>query len=175
MLGNYIKKQDYYKGGKSMSLQINASQNTLTIDADNIVDNKKIEILTNLAELLDKNLKIKQATDEVIISKDSLEFCLKKLFNITVYPKLHDKVKKNIVNALDELDDIRNPDYYNRHGLSPIEAFQMGLLSHEEYIGFLKGNIIKYSVRCDNKNMAEDMEKCKTYAEYLKEVLTDEK
>ena len=30
------------------------------------------------------------------------------------------------------------PDYYNKNGLSPLKAFEEGLLSEEEYIGFLK-------------------------------------
>ena len=40
----------------------------------------------------------------------------------------------------------KEPDYYAGNGLSPIGAFKQGLVSEEEYIGFLKGNTIKYTV-----------------------------
>lgn len=63
------------------------------------------------------------------------------------------------------------PVYYALNGLSPLKAFEKGLLSHEEYMGFLKGNIIKYTVRCDKKGGSEDMDKCIDYAEHLKEIL----
>ena len=36
------------------------------------------------------------------------------------------------------------PSYYNSNDLSPLLSFKQGLLSEEEYQGFLKGNIIKY-------------------------------
>ena len=63
------------------------------------------------------------------------------------------------------------PSYYNSNGLSPLQAFRKGLLSEEEYRGFLKGNIIKYAVRCDKKNGAEDMDKCIDYCKHLREIL----
>ena len=56
------------------------------------------------------------------------------------------------------------PEYYSKDGLSPLTAFQMGLISHDEYIGFIKGNIIKYIIRCDKKGQAEsDLNKAKDY------------
>lgn len=72
----------------------------------------------------------------------------------------------------EELDSYGDePSYYNSNGLSPLKAFQKGLLSKEEYIGFLKGNIIKYAVRCDKKNGAEDMDKCIDYCKHLRDSL----
>ena len=41
------------------------------------------------------------------------------------------------------------PDYYSKNGLSPLKAFEKGLLSEEEYIGFLKGNVIKYTIQLE--------------------------
>ena len=56
------------------------------------------------------------------------------------------------------------PEYYCKDGLSPLTAFQMGLISREEYIGFIKGNIIKYIIRCDKKGQTEsDLNKAKDY------------
>lgn len=69
----------------------------------------------------------------------------------------------------------KEPSYYNSNGLSPLEAFKMGLLSKEEYIGFCKGNIIKYTVRAGKKDDAiEDIYKAIDYLNHLKEAF-DEK
>ena len=61
------------------------------------------------------------------------------------------------------------PEYYNRNGLSPLKAFEKGLISYEEYIGFIKGNIIKYVVRCDKKGQGvSDVKKALDYCNLLK-------
>lgn len=61
------------------------------------------------------------------------------------------------------------PEYYNRDGLSPLKAFEKGLISYEEYIGFIKGNIIKYVVRCDKKGQGvSDVKKALDYCTLLK-------
>ena len=67
------------------------------------------------------------------------------------------------------------PDYYSRNGLSPLSAFKQGLISREEYIGFIKGNIIKYIIRCDKKGQAvSDLKKASDYLELLYKELKDE-
>lgn len=64
------------------------------------------------------------------------------------------------------------PEYYNRNGLSPLKAFERGLISYEEYIGFIKGNIIKYVVRCDKKGQGvSDVNKALDYGKLLKKEL----
>lgn len=64
------------------------------------------------------------------------------------------------------------PIYYNTDGLSPLSAMRDGLISKNEYIGFLKGNVIKYVVRCDKKgNSVEDIDKAMDYLRYLKEAM----
>ena len=66
------------------------------------------------------------------------------------------------------------PTYYNKNGLSPLKAYQQGLLSYEEYIGFIKGNIIKYVVRCDKKGQGlSDLDKAMDYLELLKKEMGD--
>ena len=64
------------------------------------------------------------------------------------------------------------PDYYKSNGLSPMDAFEKGLLSKEEFIGFIKGNVIKYTVRAGKKDDAvKDIDKAIDYLEWLKRVL----
>lgn len=51
-------------------------------------------------------------------------------------------------------------------------AVMQAVLSPEEFRGFLKGNIIKYSMRAGQKNGAlDDGDKARHYAEKLSEVL----
>jgi hypothetical protein len=56
------------------------------------------------------------------------------------------------------------------------EAFDVmkATLSHEEFIGFLKGNILKYQLRIGNKEsepVEKDLQKINTYKQILKETL----
>lgn len=62
------------------------------------------------------------------------------------------------------------PQYYALNGMSPVESMKAGLISKEEYIGFLKGNVIKYVVRCGKKDDAiSDINKAIHYLEMLRE------
>ena len=64
------------------------------------------------------------------------------------------------------------PVYYNSNGLSPNQAFEQGLISNEEFIGFIKGNVIKYVVRCGKKgNPIDDINKAISYLQLLKKIL----
>ena len=40
-------------------------------------------------------------------------------------------------------------------------------MSHQQYLGYLKGNAMKYLWRYDRKNGVEDLEKAKVYLEWL--------
>ena len=60
------------------------------------------------------------------------------------------------------------PEYYTMGGLSPLKAFEQGLLTKEEYKGFLKGNIIKYVIRAGKKEDAlRDIVKAMDYLHHL--------
>lgn len=59
-------------------------------------------------------------------------------------------------------------DHYQKE-IQPIELMQM-VLSPEEFIGYLKGNIIKYCERAglkQNEPASKDMNKAKRYKEWL--------
>lgn len=59
--------------------------------------------------------------------------------------------------------------------MSPLDAFRMGLLSRDEYIGFIKGNIIKYVVRCEYKgDVLGDLEKAMDYLNKYVDVIKNE-
>lgn len=63
-----------------------------------------------------------------------------------------------------------NTHYITAH--QPIEVMQANM-THDELIGFLKGNIIKYACRCGRKDAPlKEAEKIKQYAEWLCVVLS---
>lgn len=70
-----------------------------------------------------------------------------------------------------EAADAKNQHYITAH--QPIEVMQANM-THDELIGFLKGNIIKYACRCGRKDEPlKEAEKIKQYAEWLCVVLSD--
>ena len=77
--------------------------------------------------------------------------------------------------AMQEADDAAELEVKNKHYVSdhqPIETMQSNM-THEEMIGFLKGNIIKYACRCGKKDEPlKEAEKIKQYAEWLCIVLS---
>jgi hypothetical protein len=60
--------------------------------------------------------------------------------------------------------------HYKDMALQPWDVMQ-AVMSHEEFVGFLKGNIIKYSMRAGLKQGAnDDAEKARHYRQKLREV-----
>lgn len=59
------------------------------------------------------------------------------------------------------------PKHYSENGITPIQAFDKGLITKDELRGFLKGNVIKYITRYKYKNGLEDLNKAKHYIEML--------
>lgn len=78
----------------------------------------------------------------------------------------------------EETKQNKDSPHYNQHytdmiGLQPIEVMQ-DVLSHEEFVGFIKGNIIKYTMRAGHKqgeSAEKDSRKAKDYQNWLKEAI----
>ena len=64
-------------------------------------------------------------------------------------------------------------DHYTSKSVQPWEAMQ-AWMSHEEFTGFLRGNVIKYVARCNNKGGIEDLKKARHYLDKLIETLTEQ-
>jgi len=65
-------------------------------------------------------------------------------------------------------------EHYQAMGMQPLEVMR-NVLTYKEYIGFLKGNIIKYCMRAGRKqgeDANKDYAKAKRYAEILKDPYT---
>lgn len=66
-------------------------------------------------------------------------------------------------------------NHYTQHAVQPIEIMQM-YLSKEEFEGFLKGNVIKYSLRANYKGQKQkDVDKAYQYAKWLGQAQRGEK
>lgn len=60
-------------------------------------------------------------------------------------------------------------EHYLNMDIQPWDVMAL-VLTREEYIGFLKGNIIKYSLRAGRKAGSDDVAKARHYMVKLKEV-----
>lgn len=74
------------------------------------------------------------------------------------------------VMPLEDMVVVKNKHYVSDH--QPIETMQSNM-THDEMVGFLKGNIIKYACRCGKKDEPlKEAEKIKQYADWLCIVLS---
>lgn len=62
--------------------------------------------------------------------------------------------------------------HYKEMAVQPWDVMAV-TLTRSEFIGFLKGNIIKYSMRQGRKEGSDDGEKAKHYLQKLQEVLLE--
>jgi hypothetical protein len=67
-------------------------------------------------------------------------------------------------------DDVQvSGNHYKDMPIQPWHIME-AVMTHEEFKGFLKGNIIKYSLRAGRKDGSDDAGKAKHYMQKLKEV-----
>jgi hypothetical protein len=60
--------------------------------------------------------------------------------------------------------------HYRDMGIQPWEVME-AVLSHEEFVGYLKGNVIKYSMRQGKKQDSDDANKAHHYRMKLTEII----
>ncbi|MEX5426450.1 DUF3310 domain-containing protein [Acinetobacter radioresistens] len=63
-------------------------------------------------------------------------------------------------------DNVSRPGHYTAGNIECIEAMQ-AMMTHEEFIGYLRGNIFKYQWRYKHKNGLEDLRKAQWYQNKL--------
>lgn len=59
-----------------------------------------------------------------------------------------------------------SPEHYQKGGMQLLDIWK-AKLSKEEFVGFCKGNILKYVIRSKHKNGLEDLKKAKVYLDWL--------
>jgi hypothetical protein len=71
------------------------------------------------------------------------------------------------------MDNVNHPSHYTQGGIETIDYLQ-AKLTHEEFVGYLKGNVLKYMSRANIKNGVEDYKKAQWYLNKLNEVTKSE-
>ena len=69
-------------------------------------------------------------------------------------------------------DKVNHPEHYNQGTIECIDAIE-AMLSQEEFVGYLRGNSLKYRWRFRYKNGIEDLRKAEWYEKRLLKVLED--
>lgn len=69
-------------------------------------------------------------------------------------------------------DVVNKPKHYNQGTIECIDAIE-AMLTHEEFVGYLRGNSLKYRWRFRYKNGVEDLRKAEWYEKRLLKVLED--
>lgn len=64
------------------------------------------------------------------------------------------------------MKDLTKQEHYANNGIEPIEIMRKNF-NHDEFMGFCKGNVLKYLLRYKDKNGLEDLEKAKIYLNWL--------
>jgi len=67
-------------------------------------------------------------------------------------------------------DLVNSPKHYNQGDIECIDAIR-AMLNPEEFIGYLRGNSLKYRWRFRYKNGVQDLDKAEWYENRLKEEL----
>jgi Protein of unknwon function (DUF3310) len=60
--------------------------------------------------------------------------------------------------------------HYKTKAVQPWDVID-SCMSKEEAVGFYRGNVIKYTMRCNDKGGVEDLQKARHYLDKLLEVL----
>lgn len=68
------------------------------------------------------------------------------------------------------IDNVNHPSHYTQGGIECIDAMEAAL-TPEEFVGYLKGVIIKYVWRCNKKGGIEDIKKLGWYQNRLVQTL----
>ena len=69
-------------------------------------------------------------------------------------------------------DVVNKPKHYNQGTIECIDAIE-AMLTHEEFVGYLRGNSLKYRWGFRYKNGTEDLLKAQWYERKLLKVLED--
>jgi hypothetical protein len=75
---------------------------------------------------------------------------------------------------LEEKDDpVNSPSHYNMLSIEAIDIIEMSM-TREEFLGYLKGNVLKYVIRYKHKgNPRQDLSKALWYLTKLEETIKE--
>jgi predicted transcriptional regulator len=123
--------------------------------------------------------KVQKLIKEGIVHKSVDRIDNAYLYTLTSYEELPPPAEcspvrlDNVIKHINEkkvkpIDPVNSPSHYTNGSVECIDAIE-SMLTKEEFIGFLRGNILKYQWRYKQKNGAEDLKKAQWYFDKLKE------
>jgi hypothetical protein len=133
--------------------------------------------ITELTDLKQHQVefKVQKLIKEGIVHKSADRIDNAYLYTLTSYEELMPPVEcspvrfDNVIKHLNkQKENVNSPAHYNSGSVECIDAIE-SMLTKEEFIGFLRGNILKYQWRYKQKNGAEDLKKAQWYFDKLKE------
>jgi predicted transcriptional regulator len=133
--------------------------------------------ITDLTDLKQHQVefKVQKLIKEGIVHKSVDRIDNAYLYALTSYEELPPPVEcspvrlDNVIKHLNkQKETVNSPAHYNSGSVECIDAIE-SMLTKEEFIGFLRGNILKYQWRYKQKNGAEDLKKAQWYFDKLKE------
>jgi len=137
--------------------------------------------ITELTDLKQHQVefKVQKLIKEGIVHKSVDRIDNAYLYTLTSYEELPPPVEcspvrlDNVIKHINEkkvktIDPVNSPSHYTNGSVECIDAIE-SMLTKEEFIGFLRGNILKYQWRYKQKNGAEDLKKAQWYFDKLKE------
>jgi len=103
------------------------------------------------------------------------ELAINALMSMTKNKDIDEFIKKLIIdqyvveNKLTNID-VSRQSHYASQSIQPIE-YMMAVMTPEQFVGYLWGNVIKYDSRWGKKNGVEDLNKSEVYRNWLVEFL----
>lgn len=137
-------------------LSINSKYNSIDVYEKSIIEQHREYITTVKLEDL------QTMTSRLCKNNDDISFIIKMMSTYT------DGAEDIAEEVIENFDMVNKPSHYKLRGLD-IEAIDVirGALTEEEFRGFCKGNVLKYTIRESHKNGDEDLKKAKKYLEFL--------
>ena len=92
--------------------------------------------------------------------------------NVVIYKSDMEYKEEETEESKEETEESTVDSHYKALAIEPLEVMR-GMMTRAEYKGFLKGNIIKYSIRQGNKkgeSAEKDAAKCREYIQLLNEL-----
>ena len=134
------------------------------------------ELKTNKFKVGDKVRRISDAWDDMPLNSEWVVSAVVNVEEIKVtgnpvmvwsseYFELVEEVDLSLYEVL-EKDNVNQPQHYASQSIECIVAME-AMLSTEEFIGYLRGNIFKYQWRYKQKNGIEDLKKAQWYQNKL--------
>ncbi|MFA7143141.1 MAG: DUF3310 domain-containing protein [Candidatus Dojkabacteria bacterium] len=129
------------------------------------------------SDMLDNEINNEDEESEVAVELSVIldELAINALLNMTKNKDIDEFIETLIYNQFVVENKLTNTDvsrqsHYASQSIQPIE-YMMAVMTPEQFVGYLWGNVIKYDSRWGKKNGVEDLNKSEVYRNWLVEFL----